>query len=158
MFTGAKLRGLWSSQLFRYLVIGGSTVVIDLGLLVVLKHFFNVNVYLAATISYWTSLVFNFGLNKFWTFDVKNNTIHHLSLYAVLIFINYLTGLAFIDGLGKLGVNYFVAKTAALAVTTVWNYFLYRYVIFVTIEQRQQTLGSINGRLKNLRPAKVTKT
>ncbi len=137
------MTGLLSRPLFRYIIIGGSTVVIDVGLLAVLKGAFGVNVYLAATVSYWASLLFNFSLNKFWTFEVKTNTVHHLFLYGVLIVINYFTGLAFIGALGRAHINYLVAKTMALAVTTVWNYFLYRYVIFVTAEQRQATLARL---------------
>ena len=145
-----SVRTLISNASFiRYLVAGFATVAVDVGMLFALVHIAHLNVYLAATISFWTSLVVNFGLNKLWTFGVKQNTPHHLTFYGAIILLNYLVGLLFIAFARELHLSYLVGKLAALAITTGWNYFLYKHVVFV---ERDQAWLNLDKGFRNKQP------
>ena len=57
-------RPWWRHALLTYLVIGGLSFVVDLGLLLLLSGPGGLPVWLAATVGYWTSVLVNFGLNR----------------------------------------------------------------------------------------------
>jgi putative flippase GtrA len=133
-------------QLIKYLIIGVITVSIDLGLLALLHHVFGVNVFVSATISFWTSLVFNFSANKFWTFGITENTVQHTGAYLTLIGINYLVGIGMIAASSTLGVSYLAAKLLAVMLTTCWNFLLYKHIIFVKDNVVNQLLKVIIAR------------
>jgi len=120
-----------NKQVIQYLAIGATTVCIDIGLMALLHSMFGVNVYLAATVSFWTSLVFNFCANKFYTFNVAANTVQHAGTYLTLVGINYFVGLMMIALGAHLGINYIVAKLGAIVLTTCWNFLLYKYIVFI---------------------------
>lgn len=123
-FVAAHIRAV------RYVAVGLTTVATDAGLLWALAHF-GVPVLLAATVSFWVSLVVNFSLSKIWTFEVRQNTPHQAVLYTLLICWNYGFGLFMIDLFLHYHWGYIAGKLVALFITTGWNYFLYRQVIFV---------------------------
>ena len=85
---------------------------------------------IAASISYWISVLFNFFLNRQWTFQTKQNLRKHLFLYAILLGFNFVITLLIIFSLGKLHISYAIAKIVAVAVQVSWNYFIYKYWIF----------------------------
>lgn len=85
---------------------------------------------IAASVSYWISLAYNFTLNKLWTFGVRSNTRKHAVLYGCLVVFNYLTTVGIIWLLGRAGIQYLVAKICAVALTMVWNYIAYKKLIF----------------------------
>lgn len=122
---------LRDKSLIRYIIVGLTTVLVDVGLLYLLVSQAGIEVYVAATISFWTSLAYNFLLSKLWTFGVKKHTTYQLIGYGLVITINYFVGLGLIGLAGDMHQSYLVGKLAALAITTIWNYLLYRYVIFV---------------------------
>jgi putative flippase GtrA len=125
---------LLKNKFLRYVASGLATVATDVGGLYILVHFFGVQVYLAATVSYLVSLVVNFGLNKLWTFEAGTNTSYHMVAYGLVIGLNYLVGLGMIALAQHIGAGYLVGKVAALVITTGWNFFIYKYVVFVTDE------------------------
>lgn len=119
------------TDIIRYITVGLTTVLVDIGLLYILASLLQVEVYVAATISFWTSLVYNFLLSKFWTFNVRKHTTYQLVGYGLLITCNYIVGLVLIAAAKDIHQPYLAGKLLALIVTTVWNYLLYKYVIFV---------------------------
>jgi len=128
---GKLFSRVYRSALIRYGVTGVLTVSVDLGGLVLLHQVFGVEVYVAATLSFWASLGVNFVLNKLWTFHVRSHTTQQAMVYGCLVFVNYMTGLAMIDFFTVLGFGYIYGKIAALAMTTIWNFILYKKVIFI---------------------------
>lgn len=135
MSEGRGLRRLLGEpSVVRYVVVGLLTVAVEYGLLVGLTRG-GVGVYLAATVGFWVSLLVNFVVNKLWTFGVRPATGHHLAFYAVLVALNYATGLGLIALARALGLDYLVGKVAATCLTTGWNYLLYKHVVFVDRER-----------------------
>jgi putative flippase GtrA len=138
----ARLPSILNRPVVKYAIAGSGTVTIDLGLLIILKQYAHIDVYVAATISYWLSLLFNFSVNKLWTFDARSNTPQHVVSYSVLIGINYLTGLGLIKVALALHGSYVVGKLIGFALTTTWNFLLYKHVIFVTERWRPELLST----------------
>ncbi len=114
----------------RYLVTGGSTFAMDFLLLVFFHEALKIPVVIAATLSYWISLAYNFILNKFWTFGTKENTQKHALMYGSLIVFNYFMSLGIIWLLGSYGIHYALAKICAVALAMLWNYIAYKKLIF----------------------------
>lgn len=104
---------------------------VDLGLLYVLAGALHLDVYLAATVSFWTSLLVNFLLNKYWTFGVDSNTPQHIVAYSGVVLFNYLFGLAMITLAKDLHMGYMVGKLAAIALSIVWNFLIYKHLVFI---------------------------
>jgi putative flippase GtrA len=116
---------------FKYVFVGGSTFVLDLGLLVFLHAVCQVPVILAATVSYWTSIAYNFAMNRQWTFDTTASLRHHAVAYGILLLTNYVVTIGIIAALGAIHVNYAMAKVLAVVVSMSWTYVIYKKVIFV---------------------------
>ena len=124
-------RKVYEHSFVRYVVIGGSTFSIDFFLLVFLHGILNVNLIIAATISYWTSIAFNFTANRFWTFGATDtNIIKHMAAYGTLLGFNYLFTIGFISVATHYGLKYTVAKVLAVAIQILWTYVIYKKVVF----------------------------
>lgn len=128
-----KIHNIYKHSFFRYLVIGTSTFAIDFSILILLHGFLKVNVLIAASISYWLSIAYNFLLNRYWTFGIKNqdNIYKHAAMYGVLLLFNYLFTIGFLAvTVHYFQLNYILAKLAAVAFQVSWTYFIYKKVIF----------------------------
>lgn len=132
METAKQLtRTLYAHSLVRYFIIGGTTFAVDFFLLVLLHGVMHVPVLIAAGISYWTSIVFNFLANRFWTFGAtERHIVHHALGYGILLGFNFLFTLSFIGVATHLGMVYTLAKILAVAVQMSWTYLAYKKIIF----------------------------
>jgi putative flippase GtrA len=117
--------------ILKYVVVGGSTFLIDLGLLILLREVAHVAILLATTISYWASIAFNFFTNRAWTFQAQARLRRHALPYVLLLLTNYVVTIGLVGGLSHLGVNYAIAKVLAVGVSMSWTYIAYKKLIFV---------------------------
>jgi putative flippase GtrA len=117
----------------RYLFVGGSTFVIDVGLLILLREKFHFSLTAANTISYWTAIIYNFVLNRWWSFSAaeKNSLRRHASTYLILLIFNYLFSSVFISVVGHV-MHAGIAKALAVLIQMSWTYLVYKRVIFTT--------------------------
>ena len=118
-------------QLFCYLVVGGLTVVVDIGLLALLHESHGVPLGLATTVAFCTAVVVNFLLNRtaMSSWGSRGLTQHALR-YGSLVVANYVITLAVVTTAGHVGDRYLVAKVAVVAGSTTWNFLLYRHWVF----------------------------
>ena len=115
----------------RYLFVGVSTVCIDIALLALLREKFKGGLLSAVSIAYWASIIYNFVLNRLWTFEAKAGMIPKQILqYGVLLFINYLVTLAIVSSIEALGISEYIGKIIALGITVSWTYFIYKKIVF----------------------------
>lgn len=122
---------LYEHSFVRYVVIGGTTFTLDIGLLVLFHEVFNLPVIFSATASYWLSIAFNFIANRLWTFGASESSIgRHLTFYLALLGFNYLFTIGFIAAATHMGMHYTIAKVLALACQISWTYIAYKKVIF----------------------------
>ncbi len=123
---------LYEHSFVRYVIIGGTTFAIDFFLLVFLHGVLNVNLVIATTVAYWTSIAFNFLTNRCWTFGATNtNIVKHLGAYLLLLGFNYVFTVAFVTGTTHLGMHYTLAKVLAVGIQINWTYFAYKKIIFL---------------------------
>jgi putative flippase GtrA len=136
--TSAFVLYLYNHHFVRYLVVGGSTFVIDFGLLFTLHGKGHVNLAIATSLAYWISIAYNFSLNRHWTFSQrdKSDLRRHLSTYLVLLGFNYLFTVIFVS-LASHSLNYLVAKAIAVAIQMTWTYFGYKNYIFTSKPQTE---------------------
>lgn len=132
--TRETLKAIWDRNyrnFFKYLFVGGSTFALDLGLLILLKEVGHLHVITAASISYWTSIGYNFLLNRQWTFNTTRSIQRHAIAYSALLLANYAVTIGIIGGLSHLHVPYALAKVLAVGLSATWTYIIYKKVIFV---------------------------
>ncbi|MFP4458872.1 MAG: GtrA family protein [Candidatus Zixiibacteriota bacterium] len=116
----------------KFAIVGISGIVVNQGLLVLLKEAFDVRTAIAGIIAIELSIITNFLLNNFWTW--KDNQVgsfwvrflkYHL-VTSVSGGINYLILLL----LTHLGMHYFIANLAGIAFGMVINFFLNHFWTF----------------------------
>lgn len=128
----SSVRELSKRPLYRYLVIGGSVYVFEL-LVILVAQRAEASAPLAVGISFCLGTLVSFFLQKLITFSDKrmNHRVLVPQLVATALLIVW--NLAFSVALTKLLENHapaMVARTIALGVTTIWNFYLYRTHIF----------------------------
>ena len=120
----------------RYLIIGGSVYLFEL-LVIVIAQRHGYSAYLAITLSFWLGLILSFILQKVVTFQDKRLhrkvLIKQIISYMILIVFNYGFTLL-VTKLLVAHLSLVIIRTIALAMTTVWNYYLYKTRIFKTDE------------------------
>jgi len=123
---------LYQHHFVRYLAVGGTTFIIDFGILFCLHSLFKVNLAASTSAAYWTSVLYNFVLNRQWTFDAreKENLKHHIATYFALLVCNYLFTVAVVGLLGA-HINYVIAKAIAVAISMTWTYYVYKNHVFI---------------------------
>ena len=132
-------------HVWRYIVVGLATVAIDVGVLYMLVEL-GVSVYLAASIAFATALFANFSLSRVWTFEVRRRTAYQTTLYGLLILGNYLFSLFLIAVFQHYNAIYIAGKVTAVSITTIWNFLIYKYVIFVP--SRRSWFSRIRGSVR----------
>jgi putative flippase GtrA len=120
-----------------YLVVGGLSVVVDVGLLILLHESFAVPIGIATTVAFSTSLVVNFLLNRtaMSSWGSRGLTQHALR-YASLVVLNYVITLVVVTTVAHVSTRYLVAKLAVVAGSTSWNFLLYRHWVFTPPRSR----------------------
>lgn len=136
---------LWSlrRQFAKYFIVGFSGVFLDMGTLILFKETFGLTPVLAVIINQTFLLVYNFSLNKYWTF--RNQEIPHkqIARYLTLAGFNY----AFAVGAMYLfnhimKWDYRLVRLGTIALAVSWNFFLYKYWVYK--EEMNQELGIMN--------------
>lgn len=131
----SKIRSLavsiFSIRFFRYLFVGATTFAIDLFILFLLHDVFGLGLAFSASVSFWSSIVFNFLANRAWVFSAQDTRrLHeHAVLYGLLLGLNYLYTIVTIVLLTKF-MSYGLAKILILIVQIAWTFPIYKYIIF----------------------------
>lgn len=127
---------LYQHRFIRYLVVGGSTFLIDFSLLYTLYGNIHTTITFATSAAYWVSIVYNFTLNRYWTFDTreKENLKRHITTYMFLLVGNYFFTVIFVAIFSSF-MYFIVAKILAVAIQMTWTYVIYKNFIFVKSKQ-----------------------
>lgn len=129
--TNRIIRFLYNHRFVHYLGVGGTTFIIDFGTLVMLHGKFDVSLPVATSIAYWLSVLYNFSLNRWWTFDAgeKSSLSKHALTYGCLLGFNYVFTVIFVSNVSR-HIEYTKAKILAVMIQMCWNFFVYKYIIF----------------------------
>jgi putative flippase GtrA len=130
--TGHSLVGrMYRHSAVRYLFIGGVSFLVDFGILAMLHTLFGVPVWLATAISFLASFAFNYSLQRAFSFSSQASHGRTLAKYVALVAFNTAATVLIVAALDASALGWGGGKVAATVVTTVWNYFAYRYWVFV---------------------------
>ena len=123
---------MYRHHFVRYLAVGGTTFVLDFGILFLLHGVFNLNLAGSTSVAYWVSIMYNFTLNRHWTFDAreKDSLKRHITTYFMLLVFNYLFTVGFVSIVGE-HINYIAAKALAVGISMLWTYYIYKHYIFI---------------------------
>ena len=123
------------SRLVRYLIVGGSAYLMEMAVLYGLHDGIGLSPVKSVAISFWFGLVIAFVLQKFITFENHEKRMHiigfQLALYGCLVAVNYLITLLAVKYLSN-HYSVFEIRTAVIALSTIWNYVVYKRWLFKT--------------------------
>ncbi|MGH3497546.1 MAG: GtrA family protein [Nocardioidaceae bacterium] len=120
-----------SPRFGRYLVTGVASVAVDTGVLVTCRSGLHAPLWLATSAAFVTSFLVNFGLNRWWVFDARDQMGARLARYAVLVGVNYGVAIVLVLGLTWLGLFYVLARWTSVAACVAMNYWAYRRWVFI---------------------------
>lgn len=132
-----RVRGLvgyfYRHKFIRYLFVGGTTFIIDEGLLILLHGGAHVWLPLALFVAYSIAFVYNFSLNRWWAFSAsENNTVRqHIVPYTALFLFNLIFAIVFVSLVSQF-IHYAIAKAVSVIIQTSWTFLIYKNVIFVS--------------------------
>lgn len=114
-----------------YLAVGGTSFLVDLGLLTLLHGLLGVPLLAATAVAFLTALCCNFLLNRGVVFSSGVTPARwQLARYLVLVVVNLLVTLLVVGGLSALSVPYELAKVVAAVLLFGANYVGYRRWVF----------------------------
>lgn len=118
-------------QIIRFLVVGSSSALIDIGLLIMLKENFNFRPTFAIAINQIFVVIYNFLMNKYWSFKTKKMPIKQFSRYVVLVFFNYLISIILMYLLYDIfDINYKIARLFSIALLFIVNFIFYKHWVY----------------------------
>ncbi|PKQ16604.1 MAG: polysaccharide biosynthesis protein GtrA [Actinobacteria bacterium HGW-Actinobacteria-7] len=118
-----------ASSAVRYLVVGGGSALIELVIFQLLFRLTGV-VALANPVAVVIATLANFAFNRSWAFESRLHVAHSGVRYLLLFAFNLAFSTWAIAAMVGAGVLAVAAKLLTMACITVWNFVLYRKVIF----------------------------
>lgn len=118
-------------QILKFLLIGGSSTLIDVMLLFLLKEKAHLPAVLAVALEQILIIAYNFLLNKYWTFQSKKIPWQQLQRYFVLVLGNYLAAIFLMYFMHQLlGFNYIIVRLITIALVAFVNFILYKHWVY----------------------------
>lgn len=119
-------------QLFKFIIVGFSGLIIDFGFTYICKEKISLDKYFSNSVGFLIAATSNYFLNRLWTFSSDNpEIIIELSSFLLVSII----GLAINNSIlalihNKMSVNFYFAKFGAILFTTLWNFLANYYFTF----------------------------
>jgi putative flippase GtrA len=136
---------LLGSEVARFIIVGGISFVIDLGLLMLLHEVFLVDLLVATPIAFLTSLAFNFALQRIFTFRAENGRSVSFMKYCLLVVFNTVAVDLIVNVVDWMGAPYQIGKVIATVLTTAWNFLLYKHWIFKAPESQREANEEVSA-------------
>ncbi len=114
----------------KYVLVGSSSALIDIGGFALLFYlgFYYI---LAAVISQACALIYNFSLNRTWSFKCKEHMKRQMVRYAIMVSCNYTLALILLYvGVDIFGFHEVLTKVGISMIAVCWNFILYRQWVF----------------------------
>lgn len=124
---------LETQVIFRFILSGGTSAVVDLAALYVLYSLFHIYYLAAAVAAFLVAFCVSFTLHKYWTF--KTDVRHNVSRQAALYMVTSLIGLCFNTLLMYIFVDWLhvfvmLAQIFAALIVACCTFFMSRNIVF----------------------------
>lgn len=118
-------------QGIKYLFVGGTSFLLDVSLLIIAKEVVSIPPTCAIIFIQVVVLLYNFLLNKYWSFQNTQKTHRQFVRYMSLAGVNYIFGVvAMYVGHDVLSYDYRLVRVLTVAVTVLWNFVLYKFWVY----------------------------
>jgi putative flippase GtrA len=121
-------------QIFFFLIVGGTTFLIDLGVTAFLYNIVHFPAYLASAVGFLSGFFFNFPMNRKKVFKHTNKdkfTLHQqVFFYIALSIFNLVTTSLLVEGIVHIGVDITIAKFLVTALIAIWNFLIFKFLVF----------------------------
>ena len=118
-------------QGLSYVLVGGGTALLEFGLFQLLYEVLHLPLELSNVCATLVATAANFLINRNVTFKSTSNPLKSLVLYCLLFIFNMTISTFAIATMVGWGIPSAVAKLVMQASVVVWNFIIYRKVIFV---------------------------
>ncbi|WP_426623251.1 GtrA family protein [Leifsonia sp. McL0607] len=126
----SPVRVFFDHSVVRYLIAGGLAFIVDFTLLWLLHEVFGWVTWLAAAVAFLVSFVFTYTIQRVLGFSSQVPHGPALIKYTLLVVVNTVATSLIVALVDQSPLSWAGGKIIATAVTTVWNYFAYRYWVF----------------------------
>lgn len=127
----AKYLHASKKQIAKFLLVGVSSAMLDLGLLVVLKEQLHLRPFLAVAIDQIIVISFNFLVNKFWSFGSKTLSVKQLIRYLSLVGFNYCSSIVLMYIFSEIiGINYLIVRVGSIGLLMSFNFVMYKHWVY----------------------------
>lgn len=121
-----------SGQFIRYVAVGLLAAGFEYGITVGFTELLGIWYILSSSAGYTAGFVISFILNRNWSFKSKGNVVRQLLLYFLLFLINLaLSNLLLYLFTSIIGLIYLVSKLLVMGMVVLWNFYIYKRVIYV---------------------------
>lgn len=125
-------------EFFRYILVGGSAFLVDIGIMYLFKEYIFQGryLYLAVFIGYTAGLIYNFFFSCKFVFEdgfakIKNKEISSFIIFTIIGIIGLiLTELFMKLFVDVIGIYYVISKILTGALVMFWNYIARKVIIF----------------------------
>lgn len=129
--SGVLWRSGASLEVLRFLIAGGSCLLLELGLLYGFTEWAGLHYLYSAALAFSISVLVNYWICRYWVFrGAKQMSLKSVTVFAgssvAGLGLNQLCMWTLVD---LAGVYYMLAKIIAAAVVTVWNFVLKRFAL-----------------------------
>ena len=125
------VKQFFSPQFIKYFIVGISAVILDMATLYLLKSVVGLTAVWSIVINQILMSSYVFLLNKYWVFGSTGAFARQAIRYFSLAVVNYLIAIAWMWCFNEiLGFNYLLVRLANIALSTVWNFLIYRFFVY----------------------------
>jgi putative flippase GtrA len=130
-----KIRIYITPNIIKYLAVGIGSFMADYCIFLTLYYVLGFSTAVAAPVGLVVGLIVNFTINKIWSFGnreiKKKDLIRQLTYYVLLVAFNSMFTYMFIEWLkNSHDVEPRISKLLASVCTILWNYIIYKKIIF----------------------------
>ncbi|HEU4674424.1 MAG TPA: GtrA family protein [Motilibacteraceae bacterium] len=119
--------------LTRYLLVGGSSFAVDLGVLTLCFALLNWPLWVATTVGFWTSVAYNFVLQRSFSFRHRGSVVGGLWRCLTVLGADTVATALVVEAFQRAGAGYVIGKTVSTLLITCWNFILYRRWVFARV-------------------------
>jgi putative flippase GtrA len=118
-------------QLGRYFVTGMLAAGLEYSLLILFTEYVGLWYILSNSIAYISGFAVSFLLNRYWSFQSKENILKQFLQYAMLFTVNFVLNNILMYVLTSIaGIPYTISKLFVMGMVVTWNFVIFKKIIY----------------------------